>query len=718
MAGGYVSSCLAEEPALKSTLPEVVVTGTQTDTEARRDFVAGRIIVGRKRIEESGLQTVGDILKQEPAVSISKDGRIGLLGLPGYTQILVDGVSSNAGKSPIELDLVHVEKIEIVKSSVAEFGPFGIAGTINIVTRKIERKKNAQLQTGISTAGNKANSNLSWNYNEVEAGSPVSYNAQVSVTKRTTPTESILRQTSISSKQAEQLQWLGQTQNEKGHLDFSTSGNVVWQLNSHNKLSFSPSAGKMIFEDNSVENRRWVSGKTMDVQQQISTPFWAMSLPLRWVFNPDEKSKLELYWISNRSISETEALREEQVSNQITTLRRNTQNVKMAGDFFTLEYKAGFPGGHDIKTGVRLSRSRQDLEYAYWINGFRDTTLDMLGLRREAIQQTGRLFAQDDWRLSDSLAFNFGLSGEQSVIDLAEGNYSSQTRYRLWSPSMHIAKKLDGDDSRQLRISLARSYQAPWVDQLTSRPQINPLASCPANALCTANTIDTADTSGNPRLQPERSLGLNLSYEHGLGANSQLALELFSRQIDNKIESSIDQTNVPWSSAPRYVSRPANLGSATVQGIELEMQAAMRDIWQNAPKLEIRGSVGLTHSQVNSLPGPDNRLDKQTPWRAKLGASYTFKDLPLKFNVSANWAPGGWVRTSTTQRIFQDRTFGLSANTTWTINQDMRLVVNLDNLVARKSRQIDEYSNNDELIHLQNDKTSHARLGMRLEIKL
>ena len=125
-----------ETPAPPAPTPtQVVVTGSQADTPSRREFIAGKIIIGRQRIEESGLRTVEELLKREPAVSVSADGRIGLLNMPGYTQVLVAGRPPMSGKTT-DLDLTQVEKIEIVKSSMAEYGPFSIAGTINIVSRK------------------------------------------------------------------------------------------------------------------------------------------------------------------------------------------------------------------------------------------------------------------------------------------------------------------------------------------------------------------------------------------------------------------------------------------------------------------------------------------------------------------------------------------------------------------------------------------------------
>lgn len=113
---------------------QVVISGAQTDLEAGQDFVAGKIIIGQKKIADSGLQNTGELLRREPAISVDKSGRIGLLGLPGYTQVLVDG-QPPAGDT-MNIDLVRVERIEIAKTTTAATGPFGVAGTINIILRK------------------------------------------------------------------------------------------------------------------------------------------------------------------------------------------------------------------------------------------------------------------------------------------------------------------------------------------------------------------------------------------------------------------------------------------------------------------------------------------------------------------------------------------------------------------------------------------------------
>ena len=250
------------------------------------------------------------------------------------------------------------------------------------------------------------------------------------------------------------------------------------------------------------------------------------------------------------------------------------------------------------------------------------------------------------------------------------------------------------------------------------RPEINPLAPCPANGPCGANTIDTADTSGNVLLKPERALGLNLAYEHSFADNSQFTLEAYTRRISNKMGEAITLENVAWSALPRYVSRPANLGQARTSGIDLDLEVAMRDFVERAPKLTLRASVGLASSRVESLPGPDNRLDKQTPWNAKVGTTYAMQALPLKFNVNANWSPSVRARTSLAQRVTMPRRFALDAGATWAVTKDRRVIVNFKSHLPMTAQQVNEYITSAELVRQYVNTRKYNLLTVSLETKL
>ncbi|MBK9235215.1 MAG: TonB-dependent receptor plug domain-containing protein [Rhodoferax sp.] len=195
---------------------QTIVGTTPTDTQERREFIAGKIIIGRRRIEDSGASSVEELLRREPAVSVGSDGRIGLLGLPGYTQILVDGEPPVAGKS-LDMNLVRVEKIEIIKSNVAEYGPFGIAGTINVITRKAERKTSSSLRLEGRAEDGYLGETFALSLNQTTEDSPWRFGVQISASEVPSPKEERLTQTVLESGQV-----LGTVAGQRSRADSQT----------------------------------------------------------------------------------------------------------------------------------------------------------------------------------------------------------------------------------------------------------------------------------------------------------------------------------------------------------------------------------------------------------------------------------------------------------------------------------------------------------------
>ncbi len=716
------AACPASAQSEPASAAKVVVTGSQSDTAARRDFVAGKIIISRKRIEESGTDNVADLLKREPAVSISADGRIGLMGMPGYTQVLVDGAPPPPGKGLSQMNLVHVEKIEIVKSSVAEFGPFGIAGTINIVTRQAERKTSTRLSAGARSVDGHAGANASLSHNESRAGSPLRWNATMSASQGRTPSERRFSLTTQAPGTAPQPVWNGSSSGLGKDTMADGNAEVAWDAGTGHTLRISPNGGRMATDHDSVETRRYANGAVTTAAIATRSVLTMENLPMNWTFKPDRTSQFDVRAGLSRIRMELSEARHEtgQFGPRASELQREAESRTVS---LELTYKAKLAKGHDSKMGASMRRIGEGIDYDNRVNGAADTAFGFLGTQRQSLVRQLRLYAQDDWRVNESLALNAGLSGQQTSIELEEGPFSSRPRYRMWSPSFHVTKNLgeddeDEDNARQLRLSLARTFRPPDRDDLSLRPVIHPLAPCSSSGLCGANTIDTLDSAGNPNLKPERALGLNLAYEHGLGKDSTVTLEVYARRIDNKIGNDIRLADVPWSGVPRYVVRPANLGEATVHGVDLEMEVAVRDLSRTAPNVNVRGSLNFARSRIASLPGPDNRIDKQTPWSAKLGGSYAMKDTPLRVSVDASWSPGVWVRSNLSQRVAVPRRFDLDASANWTFDGGMRLVLSASNLAPRTARHIYEYETAGSQLRMTSDAKRYRTLSVRLESAL
>ncbi|MES2073200.1 MAG: TonB-dependent receptor [Pseudomonadota bacterium] len=713
------SLCYAQE-AQKSppSAQQVMIDGAQTDLEKNREFIAGKLVIGAKTIAESGLQNVGEILRREPAITIGKDGRLGLMGLPGYTQVLVDGTPPS-GKDPFELDLVHVEKIEIIKSATAVTGPFGIAGTINIIRRKVAPTRFSQLNAGGSSIAGQYGANLSWLNNQAVGETSLSFNLSLSASHSSKPGSDSYQQTQIQAGLPPQSVLQGERTSASTTEYVLGASEFAWKLNADQKFIFSPDLGQVTVSQQGHEQRLWADGRTFTTQENGKETLSSYSLPLRWTVRTENDSQIELKLSMNHAMSShSNAQLTENGPQMASNLRLNKQQTGTSSQFLNLNYKTDFKGGHDFEAGVNFTHNTNDTTYEDFIDGMRDTTLSALGSRSAVEKQTYRLFMQDDWRLNKSLAFNVGVSTEQQDLQLEEGAARNQANFRMWAPSFHVVKKIAGNTKRQFRASLARTFQAPSTSQLVLHPRVNSLAPCDANQLCNANSPDTADSAGNPNLQPERALGLNVSYTHGLSENSELSVEYYRRDIAHKIGSELVLEDVAWASVPRYVQRPANLGKANIQGVDLTMRMTARDLWKEAPKLDLTGKLGFTRSELSDLPGPDNRLAGQTPWNAKFSLAYSAKDWPLKLNLNANWLPGDWVRNNLTQRTYQSRLFTLNTNASWQINPDLRLSLNLDNLLPTNRERIDEYVTTSGTLRQATQSADYRRVGLRLEIKI
>ena len=702
------------EPVAPAPPQQVVVTG-QTEVESNRDLIAGTIVIDKARIAGSGLQNTGELLRREPAISVGKDGRIGLLGLPGYTQVLVDGLPQQG--DAFAIDLAHVERIEIVKSTTAATGPVGIAGTINIVRRKSGRKLSSQLRAGVRTEGGKPGLDAAWSTNGVSGGL-LSYNLTLSAMRRLTMAHSDYRQSGVQPGTASVQEFDGNTSMPGVSELYNATSVLAWILSPSHSLTFSPEGGHYNFGQDSHERRRWRNGRSLTAHQTGTAPTWTYSLPLLWDWKPDADSSLALKLNMNRSHTDGRVRRDERWLGERPRQRTHERDTEASNHFLDLDFATETEDGHRISAGARFVRNESDTGYSDLIDGLPDSSLSMLGSETASRMVSARLFVQDEWRINRRWALNLGASAERRDYKLYEGLVSNRAQFTLWSPSVHVSHRIKGNRKRQLRLSLARSYRPPFLDEMLLRPQINPFAPCPAQDLCGTNSIDTADSSGNPNLRPERALGLNISYSHGIGRDSEVLVEWYARDIRDKTGSELSLLAVPWAGASRYVVRQTNLGQAKVRGLNLEARLAGKDLSPQLANLELNGSIGLTDSELSDLPGPDNHIPEQLPWRAKVSGNYALRSLPLKLGIDASYLPHDWVRNGVNQQVYESSRRTLNLNASWSVNKSTTLRFNLDNLLDNDKLRIDEYLSRDGVLGLSTRSSNHARVALRFETSL
>jgi outer membrane receptor protein involved in Fe transport len=165
---------------------------------------------------------------------------------------------------------------------------------------------------------------------------------------------------------------------------------------------------------------------------------------------------------------------------------------------------------------------------------------------------------------------------------------------------------------------------------------------------------------GNPQLKPELAWGLDLAYEHYLPGGGLLSASTYIRHIDDITHSRVFLIDGLW------VSMPVNDGAANTRGIELEAKLPLRQMFPGWPALDLRANVSRSWSSLSMVPGPNNRLDQQTP----VSGSFSFQN-------------GGPVRISQNQYAYAGVKRSLDLYGLWKFTPKVQLRTSLSNTLRQ-----------------------------------
>lgn len=155
----------------KITLQPKASDGPAVQITDRQDLMLNTIDKKVYNVERNQLAAGGavtDMLKNIPSVEVDIDGNLSLRG-SGNVTVLIDGKPSSltgAGRSAAiqQIPASSVKSIEVITNPSARFDPDGMAGIINIVTKKDKAAGlNGNLSVGLGTH-QKYNASLGLNY--------------------------------------------------------------------------------------------------------------------------------------------------------------------------------------------------------------------------------------------------------------------------------------------------------------------------------------------------------------------------------------------------------------------------------------------------------------------------------------------------------------------------------------------------------------------------
>jgi outer membrane receptor for ferrienterochelin and colicins len=673
-------------PAETST-QRVEVTGARAnDTEERRQSTAAKIIVGRDEIERFGDSSLGDVLKRLPGVTIGgnpgRGGAIRMRGLgSGYTQILLDGERVQGGLSLDAIDPEMVERIEILRGPTAETGARAIAGTINIITREGFRKQLNDLKLGAGLENGIVTPSVNWTRDD--KWGDMNYKVSLNLWSWRRQDEGLTVTTARSTDPDDPYDYVQRdaSRSENHRHGINANARLQWPLGEGSNFTLMPF---LSFNEGGGESRSslGITGtpptdleRYDHSQSESEGRFMLARLNSQWRTRLGE-GRLEGRGGVGASQSSNRSVRQEfdAADSLLRTLDDDSES-RERNAHVNAKYSILLGEDHSLVTGAEVDVARRTENRTTLEDGV--PQLEDFGGNLRASTQRLALYAQDEWNLTPQWAAHAGLRWEGITTEgQGEDAATDRNESSVWTPLLHAVWKPDPKARDQVRFSLTRSYRSPTLQNLLGRPSLS--GRYPVDG---PNTPTSPDRAGNPDLQPELATGVDIAVERYLPGGGMLSANFFHRRIRDLMRTLTTLEDVPWSDEPRWVSRPQNIGKATTQGIELEAKFKLNELVDEAPAVDLRANLSVFRSTVDSVPGPDNRLDQQPTGTANFGADYRWPGLPLTFGGNLNLTPGYTTRLSETQWMVQSAKRVFDAYALWTVNPGMRLRLSASNLL-------------------------------------
>ena len=693
-------------PVLKADpapMQQVEVRGAADAYDPRRDDTASKIVVNHEEIIKFGDTNVMDVLKRVPGVTVS-GANVRMRGLGnGYTQVLINGERAPAGFSLDSLAPDVIERIEVLRAASAEFSTQSIAGTINIVLKKAIKNAQRELKTGMYKAtdsyGPTANLQMS------DRDGILSYSLSFNFFYNKYDRDASVDDRGVNPAGL-QTMLRNTLENNQGHFGaLNAAPRLNWALANGDTITLQgfANASKANFTDHEVTSTMAGAAPPLPLIGGGSTFHNEYGrVDLNWVHKLEGGAKLDL----KLGLSDADSFNHTRRLGYLASGAPGYDSTLDIGSnekgiSYTAKYATAATDGHAFSTGIDGGSTRRsadqlqhDAAFAGGSSGVDTDELFNADVTRFAA------YAQDEWNVTKAWSVYLGARWEGIRTRSAGNTFATSTSdSAVWSPIVQTLYKLPDAKGDQLRLALTRTYKAPSTSSLIPRrfASIN-------------NTPTEPDYQGNPNLKPELAFGIDASFEHYWKEGA-----LFSASTSMRRISGYTRNRVVVDAAGRFVSMPTNDGNAITRGLELEAKFPLKAVMDNAPAVDLRASLSRNWSRVESVPGPDNRLDQQTPLSATLGADY--KAGALTTGASFVFRNGGPVRVSLTQSVYQNVRRDLDAYVLWKFDPKLQLRVSFGNLLGQDNFNTSSYADASGILYRATRQPSGVSARATLEYK-
>jgi len=645
-------ACAQAQPADggKAQLERVQVQGEASAQALRRESVGALVVLGREDLLRHGDTRLADALQRMPGLSVVNNGARGaeirMSGLGGgYTQILLNGEPVPPGFALESLSPELIERVEVSRAASVAQSNQAIAGSVNIVLRRVPRSAQRELKLGLASQFDRPSANADLQLGDRAGALAWGLGLGVSSDKLVWPMA--LRQQVRQASNDGQGQLIQAYATDKREFDHS------YRLTLAPRASWTLAPDESLGTDHLLRLFRSRGGALDRRSSEFGAPpqqarndllIVAHGYSLRSRFSWQRKQEDGQQWELKLGLTRNQRDSHADFDGYDFDGRwnRDAEVLSLAVDQgLSLAGRWRRPAGeaHQLSLGWDGEQSQRDedrLQREQPLPG--GLPVENLDEVYQARVRRLALFVQDEWELSPQWQATLGLRWE-GLHQRSEGNVFEgvTSRASVLSPVAQLLWKLPASRD-QLRLGLARSYKAPTPRELM-----------PRRFVANNNSPTTPDLQGNPALRPELAWSLDLGWSHPLGATGkagQLGVNAYAKRIENVVvEDLLQAVNGAW------VQTRANRGRAVLQGIELEARLAVQQLWPALPALDLRANLAFNRSRLAAVPGPDNRLAQQTPASLNLGLDHRVAGTALSWGGNLNLQAGGPQRQAETRFI-------------------------------------------------------------------
>ena len=603
----------------EAQVEDVVVQGRATDVRTSIDSVSYSLADDL----QAATGTLAEALRNIPSVEVDPDGNVSLRGDAGVT-ILIDGRPStqfngpSRGQMVLQIPASQYARIEVMTNPSAAYSPEGGGGVINLIS-----KPNAVRPGNTTTGSLRANVGDNGRYN---FGGNIAH-----VMGKTTLTADVGLRHDGFLQEVERLrtqldagsgQFLEsrQTQTIDGESDaVFLRASAEHNLDDRTQLVAEVrhtdvenlADGIDLFEaDNAAGGIAAAYGR--DTSGGFSGQFsGATARVLRRFDDQGHEWTNEVRFDRNRFTFGLDTIADQQVPPAAIAYEalenRNRQN--MLG--ITSAYVRPFADGGRLRLGYELQNLDLELDNSFARGPTPDTlTPDPIVSNEFHVDQAVHaLYATWEKPFSEKLSAQFGLRLEQANIDLDQVTtdiQSSNDYFRAY-PTMHVQYALGEGES--LRGSYSRRIARPAPQML--------------NPFLTYQDSRNYN-SGNPDLLPQETDSFEVMWQKRIQQTFYQAT-LYHRDTADAFTqvTSVRPDGV-------FVTRPENLGSSAVTGVELVANGALH------PTLRYNASINAFRQQIDAagIPGATDREGESVGGRLTLNWQPTQEDF---LQVSSIW---------------------------------------------------------------------------------